>query len=161
VITLDTNLAARNATTQYSDFDYNSMVKFGNGYLCASENGLYELGGTHDLFPEDASVVEIIESWFELATLDFGLSNQKRLRAVYIGYESDGGLTLTISTELGISDSYTIPASTAGQHARRVIISRKLKGRYWTFKIYGSGVTFSIDEIKVLPVIRGHGFDQN
>ena len=154
MITLDTNLAAKNATTQYLNFEYNAMVRFGDKFLCTSDSGLFEITGDKDAGAN-------IESYFEPVTMDFGISSQKRLRAVYVGYEAPGDLTLTISTELGLSDSYTIPASTAGQHGRKVVVSRKLKGRYWTFQIYGNGTPFSVDEIRVLPIIRGHGFEKN
>jgi len=161
MITFDTNVAAQNATTQYIGFDYNSMAKLARRYFCASENGLYRIEGSTEIFPSDATETESVESYFEPVTMDFGISNQKRLRAVYIGYEADGDLTLKINTELVSAISYTLPATTSGQHARRVSISRTLKGRYWTFQIYGSGVTYAIDMIQVLPIIRGHGFDQN
>ncbi len=154
MITLDTNLSAQNATTQYLGFDYNSMVKVGDKFLCASDVGLFESGGYAD-------VGSGRESYFEPVTMDFGISADKRLRAIYIGYEADGALSLTISTEIGLSETYTIPAMVPGQHARKVNVNRSLHGRYWTFQIYGQGVSFSVDEIKALPIIRGHGFNGN
>lgn len=154
MITLDTNLAANNATTQYLNFTYNSMVRFGDRFLCASDSGLFEMTGNTD----DGTN---INSYFELMTMDFGSSNQKRLRAVYLGYEAVGDITLVVSTEMGTSESYTVPATTSGQHARRIMISRAIKGRYWTFKVQGDSVSFCIDEIRVLPIFRSHGFDRN
>ena len=154
MIVLDTNLKAKSATTQYLNFDYNSMVKFGTRFLCASENGLFELAGNSDNG-------EAITSYFEPLTTDFGISNEKKLRCFYISYESSGNLTLTVSTELGFSETITIPASTAGQKARKVPVSRSVRGRYFTFQIKSVGVDYSIDEIKVLPIIIGHGRDRN
>lgn len=161
MIVFDTNLNASNATTQYLNFDFDSMTKFGNKFLVAGDNGLFSIDGTTKMFPSDDTVYPDIECYFELPTFDFGLSSQKRLRSVYFGYEADGDLTLKISTELSAEESYTIPATINGRYARKVNINRSLKGRYWTFQIYGYGVNYSIDEIKVLPVIRGHSFDQN
>lgn len=154
MIVFDTSLSAKNATTQYLNFAYNSMAKVGGKFLCASDTGLFEMGGHTDIGSS-------IESYFEPVTMDFGISADKRLRAVYIGYEADGDLSLTISTDLGLSETYTIPATTSGQHARKVGVNRSLHGRYWTFQVYGEGVSFSVDEIRVLPVIRGHGFGKN
>lgn len=161
MIVLDTNIAANNATTQYLNFDFNSMARIGKEFFYASEKGLYKVAGSTDIFSADSDATEIVESYFEPVTMDFGISNQKRLRAVYIGYEADGDLILKIHTELSPEQEYTIPASTNNQHARKVSINRSLKGRYWTFQIYSNGVTFAIDHIQVLPIIRGHGFDQN
>lgn len=154
MITLNINLSAQNATTQYLNFDYNSMVKFGNRFLCAADSGLFEITGETDNGNN-------IESYFEPVTMDFGITNEKKLRSVYIGYEAAGDLILTISTELGLSESYTIPASVSGQHGRKISVSRLLRGRYWIFQIYSNGVPFSVDKITVLPIVRGHGFDKN
>lgn len=161
MIVFDTNVAAQNATTQYLNFDFNSMVKFGNQFFCAGDAGLFQLEGSSRIFPSDDSTYTTTNCYFELVTMDFGLSNQKRLRAAYIGYESNGDLSLKISTELSAVQTYTLPATTAGQHARKVSINRSLKGRYWTFQIYGSDVVFAIDSIDVVPIVRGHGVDQN
>ena len=162
MIVFDTNVGAQNATTQYLNFDFNSMVKFGKQFLCAGDDGLFQLEGTTKIFPpDDDSTYLTTECYFEPVTMDFGISNQKRLRAAYIGYEADGDLILKISTELSSVQSFTLPATTSGQHARKVAISRTLKGRYWTFQIYGSGVVFAVDSIEVLPIVRGHGIDQN
>ena len=154
MIVFDTNVKAKSATTQYQNFNYNSMVKFGDRFLCASENGLFEVAGNSDSG-------EAITSYFEPLTTDFGISNEKKLRCFYISYEASGNLTLTVSTELGFSETITIPASTAGQKARKVSVSRSVRGRYFTFQIKGVGVDFSIDEIKVLLIIIGHGRDKN
>lgn len=161
MIVFDTNIAAQNATTQYLDFEFNSIVKFENKFLCSGDTGLFRLEGTSKIFSsEDLTYIPTV-CYFEPVTMDFGISNQKRLRSVYIGYESDGNLTLKVSTELSAVESYTLPATTTGQHARKVSINRSLKGRYWTFQIYGSGVVFAIDHIEVLPIVRSHGIDKN
>ena len=154
MITLSTNLKAKSATTQFVNFEYNSMVKMGNKFLCAGDNGLFEHTGATD---NGAAIT----SYFEPVTTDFGISNEKKLRAVYIGYEAGGNLTLTVSTDLGLSESITIPASTAGQKARKIPISRSVRGRYFTFQIKSVGVDFSIDHISVLPIVRSHGVSQN
>lgn len=161
MIVFDTNIAASNATTQYLNFNFNSMVKFGKQFLCAGDDGLFQLEGTTKIFPSDESTCLTTECYFEPVTMDFGISNQKKLRTAYIGYEADGDLTLKISTELSAVQSYILPATTPGQHARKVSINHSLRGRYWTFQIYGSGVTFAVDSIEVLPIIRGHGVDKN
>jgi len=161
MITLDTNIAAGNATTQYLNFDFNSMTKFGNKFFCANASGIYELDGTTNMFPSNPINRENIESYFELITFDFDISSQKRLRAVYLGYEATGTITLKIYTELSSEHTYQVPATTSGRMARKININRSLKGRYWTFEIYGQNTTYAIDMIQVLPIVRSHGFDKN
>ncbi len=154
MIVLNTNLNAKAATTQFTAFDYNSMVKFGNCFFCAGDNGLFQHTG-------DLDNGEKVVSYFEPVTMDFGITSEKRLRALYIGYESSGPLSLIVSTDLGYSDTYIIPAATSGQKARKVVITRGVRGRYWTFQINSDGVDFSVDHISVLPIVRSHGLDKN
>jgi len=154
MITLSTNLKAGAATTQFADFAYNSMVKVGGKFFCAGDNGLFEHTG-------DLDDTKKIESYFEPVTMDFGISSEKRMRCIYLGYESSADFTLTVTTELGQTDTITIPASAPGQQARKIPMSRSVRGRYWTFQIHSTGVDFSIDHISVLPIVRGHGLDTN
>lgn len=154
MITLSTNLKREAATTQFLNFKFESMVKMGSKFLCAGESGLFEHVGETD----NGSA---ITGYFEPATTDFGISSEKKLRCLYIGYEASDALTLTVSTELGFSQTVSIPAAEAGQKARKVPISRSVRGRYWTFQVKGEGVDFSVDHISVLPIVRSHGVDKN
>ena len=47
MICFDTNLKGH-ATTQFMDFDFNSLVKFAGKYRAASAAGLFTLGGDSD-----------------------------------------------------------------------------------------------------------------
>lgn len=154
MIVFDTNLKVKSATTQYLGFGYNSMVKFAGSFFCANENGLFKVGGNLDNGSD-------ITSYFEPATTDFGISNIKKLRCLYLSYEATSTLILTVSTELGFSETITIPAAVTGQNAKKIPVSRSTRGRFWTFQIKSLGGDFSIDEIKVLPIILGHGRDKN
>ena len=147
MIILDTNIVAGGATSQYGCLEINSLTKFDQKYLCASKDGLYGLTGT-----DDDSVD--IDSYFQTAQMNFGLTNEKRLRFVYVKYESAKEITLTVSTEYGVSEDYTLPASSDIQKVYRVTINRSLIGSYWQFKF--SGANFAIDEVSVLPIIRNH-----
>jgi hypothetical protein len=143
MLVLDTNLKNR-ATGQYFGFDLNSMVKFNGKYLGASGSGLFSIGEVDTEF----------SAYFITATMDFGINNDKRLRYVYLSLESASNLTLTINTEKVAAIDYTVTVSGSGQQDVRVPISRELYGRFWTFKISGTA-DFSVDEIKVLPIVRG------
>lgn len=149
MIILDTNTVMHGATGQYSCVDINSMVKFGGKFFCASDSGLFEVTGTQDSGAD-------ITSYFETGLMDFGIQNEKRLRFLYVGYEAAGAVTVTITTELGLSDTYTLPATTDLQSGYRITVSRKLRGRYFKFKFSGAG--FAIDHVAVLPIVRGHRF---
>ncbi len=157
MIALTTNLKlgpmTAKATTQRVNFPFTSMCKFGNHHLATSSSGLFELGGD-DLDGDE------IESYFEPLTSDFGISNQKRLRYVYIGFECSGNLVLFVTADEQAEREYAIAPSKTGQQVIRVTIGRDGQGRYWNFRIKNvSGCDFSIDSIKVLPVVRTHGIN--
>ena len=151
MLILDTNTIAHNATTQYTGHDINSFCKFKEGvYLAASDDGIFRHNGNLDNGNE-------IESWFVTATMDFGVNNDKRLRYVYLSLEATGDLELIINTEKVAAIIYNVPIDiTIGQQDVRIPVSRELYGRFWTFKIgnTATGADFSIDEIKVLPIVR-------
>jgi len=140
---LDTNLKNK-ATGQYQQFDINSMVKFNSKYWASGPSGIYQLN----------SVDVTNTGYFITATMDFGINNDKRLRYVYLSLESTGNLTLAVNTEKVSAINFTVTISGTGQQDVRIPIPRSLYGRFWTFKLSGT-CDFSIDEIKVLPIIRG------
>lgn len=155
MIVLDTNLAAKAATTQYVNFDFESMANFNGQILAAGSNGLFLVSKSTNT-DADAAIV----AYFEIATIDFSLSSEKRLRSVYVTFEGTADLRLTINTEKSAAENYVIPGTGAGQKTRKVSINRSLHGVHWTFKIYSSGADFSLDNIKVLPIVRSHGVGQ-
>lgn len=152
MIVFDANIQIKSATTQYRGFDFNSMVYFAGKYFAAGDDGLYEIS---------ENVTDNVEMFFEPVTTDFGINTEKRLRAVYIGIESNADMTLEVSTELGYYEAYTIPASTEGLKTRKVSLSRGVRGRYITFRVLSNGVPFKIDRIDGLLIVRGHGADRS
>jgi len=150
-VILNTNLKAKNATTQYTGIDLTSMVKAHGKYFASTPTGLYLM----------SSGDESVAAYFVTATMDFGSGSNKRLRYVYLSLESDDDLQLIINTEKVSAITYSITITTSGQQDIRIPINRSLYGRFWTFKVSNgsSGADFSVDEIKVLPIIltRGRG----
>jgi hypothetical protein len=151
MITLDTNLKNRASAQFVFPVDVNSMAKVAeNKFFAASQDGLYRYTGhTDDGDP--------IASYFITATMDFGMGHDKRLRYLYLSLEATDDLQLIVNTEKVAAQTYTILIDTPGQQDIRIPISRALYGRFWTFKISNgsTGADFSIDEIQVLPIVRG------
>ena len=138
------------AVTQYKGYNFNSMIKLGDTLLGSNENGVFSL--------EDADTDDDvqIEAFFELILSDFGMSNQKRFRVAYVGYEADGDVILKVTCDEGTTYSYTLSPTAAQQLQKsgKVTISREQKGRYFTFRVENVvGSDFSIDSIDVMPVI--------
>ena len=138
-------------TTQYINYDFNSMVRFGDKYLGACDDGIFELSG-------DTDDGDYIGAYFELIMTDFGISNPKRVRFLFLGYEAEGNLLITLSADEGDEQSYTADSQKAGQQRRRVAVNRNMQGRYIMFRISNVlGCDFGFDAMDVTLVIMPHG----
>lgn len=155
--TMDTNLKASRATTQFTNYGFNSYANFNGRQLAASDSGISLLGGESDNGAD-------IEAYFEPVTTDFGDGHPKRLRFLYLGYEADGQIVVTIA-EAGKpakAEAKTIGSKLVGQQRARVPVSRVLSGRYWMFRIGNkNGSDFAIDSMHCLYLSRSHGLSQN
>jgi hypothetical protein len=141
--------------SQYGNYNFNSMCKFGDTYLGANESGIFEIDSTEFDNTADGTGDDI-ESFFELLTTDFGIANPKRIRSLYFGYEADGNLLITVYDDDNNERHYILEPNHIPnkQSSAKVSIGRDGKGRYYTFRIDNiSGADFSIDNIEVVPVI--------
>ena len=132
------------APSQYANYNFNSMCKFGDDYIGANEGGIFTL----DSGSTDAGTN--IDAAFELFTTDFGIPSQKRIRSYYIGYETDGRLILKIKDDDNNERPFTLPAEVGGnkQVSAKINPGRDGKGRYWMTRIENvEGSDFSIDTI--------------
>jgi hypothetical protein len=138
------------ATTQYINYDFNSMVRFGNKYLGACDDGIFELDG-------DTDSGDYIGAYFEPITTDFGISNPKKVRFIFLGYEAEGDLLITLSADEGDEQSYTVDSQKTGQQRRRVTTNRNMRGRYITPKISNTlGCDFGFDSMDIALVVKSH-----
>ena len=136
--------------SQYANYNFNSMCRFGDKYLGANTSGIFEL----DSGNTDAGTA--IEAFFELVTTDMGIDQQKRIRSAYLGCETDGNLMLTVKDDEGNERHYTVKPNHIGnlQQTSKVSIGRDGKGRYWMFRIDNvQGCDFGINSITVVPII--------
>ena len=136
--------------TQWCDYDFNSFCKIGDSYFGASESGIFELTGDDDNGTD-------IDAFFELILSDFGISNMKRIRSIYVGGEANGGLTLTLKDDENNSRTYILNLTSGNkQSGAKVNVGRDGLGRYWQTRIDNiGGAYFAIDAIEVLAIILG------
>jgi len=138
-------------TTQYINYDFNSMVKFGNIYLGASTDGIYELDG-------DTDDGDDIGAYFEPIVTDFGINNPKKVRFMFLGYEAGGDLIVTFGDNRSWV-SRTVDSVRTGQQWRRITGIRAIRGRYLTFRISNvGGCDFGINSIDVALVTMPRSF---
>lgn len=136
--------------SQWANYNFNSMTKVGDYYVGAGEDGLFQLNTDDD----DAGMG--IVAFFELPYSDWGIANQKRIRSLYVGYEANGDLLLTVKDDDANERNYILhPNHTANQqHGAKMPGARDGKGRYWMIRVDNiNGADFSMDDIKVLPVV--------
>lgn len=148
-LTLNINLSNM-AVTQFCDYDYNSFCKIGDKYFGACENGIFELTGKDDAGAN-------IDAFFELVVSDFGISNVKRIRKIYVGYEAKGDLTVTTKDNEDNSRSYTLSyLDYDRQNGGEVAVGRDGLGRYWQIRIDNvDGCYFAVDSIELALTILG------
>jgi hypothetical protein len=136
--------------SQYANYNFNSVCRFGDKYLGANDSGIFELDSGDDDAGTD------IEAFFELLTTDMGTEHQKRIRSVYVGYETNGDLLLTVKDDEDNERHFTLKPNHVGnkQQTSKVPIGRDGKGRYWMFRIDNvNGSDFGINSITAVPVI--------
>ena len=138
------------AVTQFCNYNFNSFCKIGDKYFGANDSGIFELDGTDDNSTD-------IDAFFELIVSDFGISNIKKIRSVFVGGEADGKLTLTLKDDEDNSRTYNLRLTSGSkQSSGKVDVGRDGLGRYWQIRIDNtSGVYFAIDSIELLAIIMG------
>lgn len=106
-------------------------------------------------------VSDYIAASFKIGSTNLGISNPKRVRFAYLGYESDGDITLSMEVDEGTSESFSVESTKSGQQRARVPINRKKQGEFWEVKVANvNGSDFGIDIIELLVVELNQGFQR-
>lgn len=143
--TLAINLYNR-AITQYTDYDYDSMGAFGDSVIGLSSDGL------HELEMEDVHDGPSIEAWLRTGYTDFGLPNQKHIRNLLLGGETDNLLQLTIETNEESAAQKTVTAVFSKEDLKlsggKAYGTRFQKARYFQLEVANvNGSRFGVEMI--------------
>ena len=151
-LSIVTNLK-RVASTQYCNFNFNSMCVLNGVALGANSDGIYSL------FDADNDDGTDIDAFFELVTTDFGALETKKVRFVYVHLETSGDLKIKLQVDEGTEQTFLIPAKKIGQlqhRAYRVDGRNDLRGVYWRARVENTdGCDFSVDSIEALLMLLG------
>ncbi len=142
----------RLAPSQWANYNFNSMCRYGPYYLGANEDGIFILERADKDGDDD------ILAFFRTALTDFGSVNQKRLRKVYLGYETDGVLEVRVGTDEGedLVRELHPRRDDNREHSQKVSVGRDKKGRYWDLEVRNvGGADFSVDEVTAVPIVVG------
>jgi hypothetical protein len=136
-------------TTQFVNYPFKSLCVFNDRILAAGPDGLFAIGGNKDNGGD-------IEAYAKLPTTDLGSSNQKRIRKMFVGYESDGNIDITVQVDERPGHDFRLSPTSSYQHGAELNGRRDQKGRYLSFTIKNiDGSDFSIDSIDALVNILG------
>jgi len=137
------------APSQYENYNFRSMCKFGDVYIGCNEYGIFELDGDNDNNTD-------IDAFVEWPLTDFGVPNQKRIRKIYTGYEASGSLVFVVKNEEDNKREVTVDAALGSQvqHSAKSPVGRDGKGRYWSLELRNvGGCDFSLDSIEAAIVV--------
>ena len=154
MLTLDTNLKAVNATTQYLNFEFNSFVNFKGVALAANDTGIFVLAGE-----TDQGVA--IDAYFEPVLSDIGDNRPKRMRYIYTELRLHGSLDISIAVDGGSAQTYRVTDTDMRPKRHRTTVSKILRGVYWLYQFRNvAGADFSVDTVSGTFVFRHHGVMQ-
>lgn len=133
--------------TQYEQYPFNSLTRFGNRYLGAGEMGICELSGNTDNG-------QLIAAKLKTGVTDFGSPMRKRIDRAYLGITSEGDILLKVTSDKGVEDWYSLSPRTGDIHTERVKLGKGVKSRYWQFELTNSeGAHFELESLELVPII--------
>ena len=125
-------------TASYTQFPFQRVVRFADGFYGVNASGLYRLGGETD-------AGQPIAVTLETAPMDFDSLLMKRVPYLYVGM-TQGQARITSMTD-GVAYG---PFATEHGH-KRVQLPRGAKGRYWGFRLVNvQGGPFRLDKLDVV-----------
>ena len=110
------------ASSQYKNFNFNSMAVLKGMHYGADETGIFELNGyTDDGAQIEASITTGVD--------DFGVHTKQSVPLVYIGGNTAAPMMLTALTDDGQVNEYSVPA-VSQLHNERAVLGKGLRSRY-------------------------------
>ena len=91
-LTMSLSLAV-GGVSQYGNYNFKGMCKFGKQLLGGNEDGLFKLESS------DRDVTSEIVAFFRTGPTDFKVENEKRVRRLYVSLRSDGDMKLSVGAD--------------------------------------------------------------
>lgn len=133
------------AVTEYTNYEFNSFAKFGNKYLAASSDGLYELLGNND---DGTNIIAKMKTGFA----QFAGSHLCHFKAIYLGVRNGGTYYLRIETAEGTTTTYQLEAE--DMKTTRIQVGKGLRARYFAFELETvDGQDFDLESIEFVPLV--------
>lgn len=138
-----------NALTEYENYNFNSFCVFQGKSIGASSSGLMILEGASDNGTD-------IDASLNVGITDFRLANLKKITDVYLSVKGNGNLTLTVTTDDGVSTDYNVITINTRTKTSKANIGKGKKGRYWELAISNvDGSDFELHDINLNVELLG------
>lgn len=132
------------ATTEYTNYVFNSFAQMGNKYLGATSGGLYELNGDDD---QGTDIIADIKS----GLMQLGGSRFTSFKSAYLGMRGEGSFVLKVETGDGKVYNYAVVGK--DMQTSRVHFGKGLRARYFSFELISTGQDFDLDNIEFIPLV--------
>lgn len=136
--------AVTGSVSRYENYAFNSFARFGQMYIGADENGLYELNGCND---EGEAIIARIKSGLAQLTA----SRFTMVRDAYMGIRSDGTFILRVTTGEGKTYDYKFDAQ--NMKTTRVPLGKGMRTRYMSFELISTGDDFDLESVEFIPLM--------
>ena len=129
------------------EYPFLEMAYNNQNYLGCNANGLYVIGGNKF---NGAN----IDAFFETGRLDLGMTELKRLTDGYLTLKNAGTYKISLKTDDGSYNAYTMTDASALTHTEKIQFGRGAKGKYWQVKFENqSGADFEIQNFELIAQI--------
>ena len=129
--------------SKYSNFNYNSLCKFGGQYYGMNSNGLYLLEGDKDNGTDIEAIVETGKD-------NLKLNNLKRIVDTFITMKAQGEYTLTLISEEGNEYTYPLVNTNTTIGTWKVDVGKGTRSQYWGLRFKNvAGAKFEVEGIEL------------
>jgi hypothetical protein len=134
------------AITEYDNYAFNSMCKFGHHYLGADATGLWTLEGNLD---DTMTIPTRIKSgWMQIAGSRF-----TSFKAAYLGMRiTDTETDVILKLHAGDGREYVYAVRPQNQQTTKVNMGKGLRSRYFSFELLTAGEDFDLDSVEFVPI---------
>jgi len=130
-----------NASSQLTDYNFNSYCQFRENFLACNQSGVDKIGGTGG-----------VASMFETFVTNLNWPGKKRNRYIYVGIETEGTIIITPIIDGTDGTPITFTPNSAGRQYMRMTVSKDNVGYYWAYRVENvDGCWFAISEVSILP----------
>ncbi len=132
------------ATTEYTNYNFNSFAQIGHKYLGASTAGLFELNGDDDA---GTDIIAHLKGGFA----QFNGSRYTGFKAAYLGMRGTGEFFFKL--DAGDGSTYTYKIVAQDMQTTKVQLGKGLRARYFAYELISTGQDFDLDSIEFVPMI--------